>query len=182
MVGRSPVGTRPFGDWDDSQVARSRAPIVPVISDLRNFDGSPRYYIIPDGTQGPRMILDPTQFAPQVLASPVFSPSRYRSSWRPTQFTDAVQRAQFYNTAGPGWHSLLVPVVAQPRTMVLIRGSYPFNVDSTGHLRSVLVDENVFGGERFPPTAAPRARIATAAGTGQEEVALPEGFEPSYQP
>jgi len=152
MVGRSPVGTHDHGDDDDGMVTRIRAPIVPVIIDLRDYDGSPRYYPAADGTPV-RMILDPTNDIQPVLASPIFAPASYSSSRRPTQYTDAVQKAEFYNTAGGGWHTLLVPVVTAPRTIVLIRGTYRFRADPvTGKVRYVTVDENVFGAALFPAT------------------------------
>ena len=153
MIGGTPIGTRSDSDSQDGQVTRIRAPIVPVILDLRNFDGTPRYYTRADGVQV-RMILDPRQYLPKLLASPVFANSVYSSSSRRTQFTDAVQKAEFYGTAGPGWHTLLQPVVAAARTMVLIRGTYSFNVNpTTGQLRYVLVNSGVFGSLLFPPTA-----------------------------
>jgi hypothetical protein len=163
MVGRSPVGSRPYSDGDDSVVTRIRAPIVPVILDLRNFDGTPRYFTRADGTQV-RMILDPTQYIQPVLASPVFAKASYSSSYRPTQLNDAIQRAEFYNTAGPGWHTLLVPVVAPTRTMVLIRGTYRFSINATtGVLNYVLVDDAVFANALFPPTATDTSTVMGAA-------------------
>ncbi len=163
MVGRSPVGTRDHGDGDDALVTRVRAPIVPVIIDLRNFDGSPRFFTRADGVKV-RMILDPTPYISNVLASPIFSPTNYSSSSRRTQYTDAVQRAEFYNTAGAGWHTVLVPVVTAPRTMVLIRGTYSFNVDAaTGQLRYVLVNESVFASALFPSTPTDVTTVMGAA-------------------
>jgi hypothetical protein len=56
------------------------------------------------------------QFAPfetPMLGSPNFVDARYSSSSSPTQFADAVQRAEFYNSLSPGqpWHTRLVPSV-----------------------------------------------------------------------
>jgi hypothetical protein len=163
MIGRSPVGTSGHGDSDDGVVTRVRAPIVPVIIDLRKADGSPRYFMRADGVQV-RMILDPTQYLTKVLASPIFTPTSFNDSLRRTQFTDAVQRAEFAGTAGAGWHTLLQPVVAPPQTMVLIQGTYRFSVNAaTGQLRYVLVDEGVFGANLFPPTADDTSTIMGAA-------------------
>ena len=158
------VGNAPFGHDDASEgTTKIPAPIVPVIVDLRNSDGSPRYFILPDGTQGPRMILDPTQYVTPVLNSPIFQKASYGSSERPTQFNDAVHRAQFYRSSEDGWHTLLVPAVKTTRTMVLIRGTYRFRADATGHLRYVLVDDRAFGSALFPPTAADTTTVIGAA-------------------
>src|SRR5579871_5575272 len=64
------------------------APIVPVSLDLRNYDGSPRY------VNGHRLFYDATQYVPPIVGSPVFQNSSYSSSAVPTQFTDAIQRAE----------------------------------------------------------------------------------------
>jgi hypothetical protein len=146
------VGQAPFGAGSSSHSTTIDAPIVAVNIDLRNYDGSPRYYIFPDGTQGPRMVLDATQFVQPVLKSPVFQDARYSSSARPTQLTDAVHRAQFFNLADDSWHTRLQPSVKAARTMVLIRGTYRYAVDATGHLVYVLVDEGAFNSLLFPAT------------------------------
>jgi len=162
MIGRSPVGTRDHDDGDDGVVTRIRAPIVPVILDLRNFDGSPRYFTRADGVKV-RMILDPTQYLTKVLQSPLFTPAAFSSSSRRTQYTDAVQRAEFANVAGPGWHTLLQPVVVTTRTMVLIRGTYRFATNPDGTLAYVLVNAGVFGSLLFPPTSDDTATVMGAA-------------------
>ncbi|MBV9346066.1 MAG: hypothetical protein JOZ03_13875 [Gammaproteobacteria bacterium] len=161
MVGRSPVGTHDREEGDDSVRTVVRSPIVPVIIDLRNYDGSPRYYPGPNGPV--RMILDPTQYIQPVLKSPIFEPTHYDSSFAPTQFTDAIMRAEFFSDAGPGWHTLLRPVIAPTRTMVLVRGTYRFAVDSTGHVIYVLVDDNTFAAELFPPTPDDTSSVMGAA-------------------
>ena len=123
------------------------APIVPVSLDLRNFDGTPRF------VNGHRLFSE----APNVqlvLASPIFSNYTYTSSSIPTQFTDAVQRAEFYDRAGPNWHTILKPGVKTTRTMVLIRGTYRFALNPDGSCCAfVLVDENTFNSALFPATA-----------------------------
>jgi hypothetical protein len=123
------------------------APIVPVTMDLRNFDGSPRF------VNGQPLISSPAAFIQPTLNSPVFQNFNYSSSDAATQFTDAVQRAEFFDRAKPDWHTLLNPSVKTGRTMVLIRGTYQFalNADGTCCL-FVLVDANTFQNELFPPT------------------------------
>ena len=145
MVGSSPYDSKEDKDRDD-KTTWIGAPIVPVTLDLRNYDGSPRYL------NGSRLILDPTLYVDPLLKSPVFSKTTFDSSQDPTQFNDAVQRAEFYGVASPDWHTLLKPRVVTKRTMVLIRGTYKFAVNSDGSLAYVLVDDQVFGSALFPPT------------------------------
>lgn len=156
------VGRAPFGEDDSDHTTRFNAPIVPVIIDLRNFDGSPRFCTNPDGSQV-RMILDPTKDVAPVLNSPVFQNNRYGSSERPTQFTDAVFRAQFFRQSDDDWHTILQPSVKTTRTMVLIRGTYRFSVDASCNLRYVLVDFGVFTSLLFPPTPDDTTTVIGAA-------------------
>src|SRR5947209_1289044 len=59
MIGGSPFANE---DNDGGRTTTIGAPIVPVNIDLRNFDGSPRFFVFPDGRQGPRMFLDATRY------------------------------------------------------------------------------------------------------------------------
>jgi hypothetical protein len=125
-----------------------KAPIVPVIIDLRNSDGSPRY-----ADNGTRLISDPTQYVGPVLNSPVFQNYTYTSSSTPTQFSDAVQRAQYWNSAKPNWHTVLAPSVKTTRTITLIAGTYVFALNSDGSCcLAVLVDADTFTNALFPAT------------------------------
>jgi hypothetical protein len=129
------VGNRP----EHGGTTLINAPIIPVSIDLRNEDGSPRF------VNGIRMISDATQFVQPVLDSPVFSNATYSSSNVPTQFTDAIQRAEFFNRAKPDWHTLLNPVVKTPQTMTLLKGTYLFSVNDDGTCCAfILVDEGTF--------------------------------------
>jgi len=124
------------------------APIVPVSLDLRNFDGSPRF------VNGQRLFYDVTPFVAPTVASPVFANSTYSSSPVPTQFTDAVQRAEFFQNAKDDWHTLLAPSVKSTRVMTLIRGTYQFALNSDGSCCAfVLVDFGTFINKLFPTTA-----------------------------
>ncbi len=147
MVGHSPF-TR--GDEDDWKGATTwiGAPVIPVIIDLRNADGSPRFL------NGVRLILDPTQYVAPLIKSPIFAKSFYDSSEDPTQFTDAVQKAEFAKIASRDWHTLLKPRVVATRTMVLIRGTYSFALNADGSLAYVLVNDQVFASKLFPATAS----------------------------
>jgi hypothetical protein len=141
------VGKAPFGQDSSEGTTWINAPVIPVNLDLRNFDGSPRF------VGGQRLYSDATQFVAPVLSSPVFSKTFYTSSETPTQFTDAVQRAEFFHKADDDWHTLLRPRVGTPRTMVLIRGTYRFALNADGTCCAfVLIDANTFANELFPPT------------------------------
>jgi hypothetical protein len=156
MVGNSPFtkgnqGNEGHGNQGDSNGESTviGAPVVPVNLDLRNFDGSPRV------VNGKRLFSDATKYVAPVLNSPVFSESFYSSSDEPTQFTDAIQRAEFIRNADDRWHTLLKPRVPTPRTMVLIRGTYRFSLNSDGTCCAyVLIDYNTFANALFPPTVA----------------------------
>jgi hypothetical protein len=125
------------------------APIVPVIVDMRNFDGSPRF------VNGVRLISDPTQFVVPTIDSPVFQTSQFDSSRTPTQVSDAIQRAEFHETAERDWHTLLLPSVKPAKTMTLIRGTYRFSLNADGSCcRFVLVDIGTFENAFLPPAAA----------------------------
>ena len=151
------------------------APVVPVMLDLRNADGSPRFVRLVNGrpiTCGTpsepgcqRLLFDPTPFIQPVLESPVFSNANYDSSAAPTQFADAVGRAE-YQGAPDDWHTLLAPSVKTMRTMVIDQDptcgigagkgghcNYRYAVNADGSCCFfVLIDLNVFRNELFPST------------------------------
>jgi hypothetical protein len=111
MVGRSP-----YGSGGDNKVTTFRAPIVPVRLDMRTPSGAPRFI---GGNPNHPLIADPSQFVPAVVQSPIFSNAPFDSSDKPTQFTDAIFRAEFFGVADPSWHTLLQPTVSTTRTMVV---------------------------------------------------------------
>jgi hypothetical protein len=145
------VGNAPFGQRDDDERGETTtigAPVIPVNLDLRNADGTPRF------VGGKRLFSDATQFVTPVLNSPVFSDTFYTSSNRPTQFTDAVQRAEFFHKADDSWHTLLRPRVERVRTLTLLRGTYVFALNTDGSCCAfVLIDVNAFVNGLFPATA-----------------------------
>ena len=154
------------------------APVVPVTIDMLNADGSPRS-VITNSNNCPkctpselgkkvRLLYSPQPFIKHFLASPVFRTSTYTSSPTPTQITDAIQKAEFGNSARPGWHTLLQPSLKTGRRMALIEGTYFFALNDNGTCCSfVLVSDPVFSGELFPPTAPPDNSTVI----GQAEVA-----------
>ena len=151
------------------------APVVPVSIDMRNADGSPRYVQVVDGkvTDCPgggssctRLYYDVTPFVAPFMSGPVFGTASYTSSPTPTQFVDAVQRAEFGNHARADWHTLLGPSVKTGEAMVLLAGSYYFALNADGTCCAfVLVDEGTFFNGLFPPSTPDNSTIM-----GQAEV------------
>jgi hypothetical protein len=145
MVGNTPFGNG--GQDENGETTTIGAPVIPVNLDLRNTDGSPRF------VGGKRLFSDATQFVRPVLNSPVFSNTFYTSSNSPTQFTDAVQRAEFFHNADGDWHTVLRPRVGPARTLTLKRGSYVFALNADGSCCAfVLIDVNAFVNGLFPTT------------------------------
>jgi hypothetical protein len=166
------------------------APIVPVALDFRNADGSPRFVRVVNGRAivcgtptepgCKRLFFDPTPFIQPVLDSPVFSNSNYTSSAAPTQFADAVQRAE-YQGAPDDWHTLLSPSVKTMRTMVIKQDatcgigkglggscSYLFALNPNGSCCFfVLLDVNVFQAELFPSTSTFPPDSSTPVGAAE---------------
>ena len=163
------------------------APVVPVSLDFRNHNGSPRYVRLVNGksmTCGTakepgchRLFFDPTPFIQPILDSPVFSDFNYTSSDVPTQFADAVARAE-YQGAGPGWHTLLAPSVKSGRTMVINQDgscglkqghcNYLFALNPDGSCCFfVLINVNTFVVELFPSTSTFPPDSSTPVGAAE---------------
>jgi hypothetical protein len=134
---------------------RVRAPVIPVSIDMRNYDGTPRYVPNPNDPEHPtRLYVDATRYVRPVLNSPLFQNATYSSSERPTQFTDAVQRAEFWENEDSDWHTLLSPVGGKARVMKLVRGTYRFALNADGTCcRYVLVNIDDFSAALFPSTS-----------------------------
>ena len=114
--------------------------IIPVSVLLLNYDGTPRY------VGGQLLYADATQFVNPLLKSPVYDSHRYTSSEDPTQFVDAVQKAEYGREADDDWHTLLAPSVKTPRLMTLLRGTYRFALNKDGSCcLYILAEENNFG-------------------------------------
>ena len=137
-------------------------PIVPVIMDLRNADGSPRF------VNGQPLVSTQSQnFVEPVLNSPLFAYSNWSSSSIPTQFLDAFQRASYFSRAKDDWHTLLVPSVNNPRRMVLNQGSYLFALNDDGSCCSlILVDPAASDNAMFPTTPTDTTTVIGAAENG----------------
>jgi hypothetical protein len=134
------------------------APVVPVSLDLLDYDGSVRV------VNGHRLHYSVQPFIAGVMASPVFLRADYSSSDVPTQFADAVLRAEFYNSMQPDWHTLLSPSLRRERTLSLPRGSYYFALDDDGSCCAfVLADFGVFSNRLFPASPADASSPVGAA-------------------
>jgi hypothetical protein len=115
------------------------APVVPVALDLLNPDGSVFLHY------------DPQPYILPTLQSPVFENSTFTSSPTPTQVTDAVQRAEFWNTMAPDWHTMLLASLKQERTMQVPSGSYFYALKNNGTCcLYVLIDIGEFFNLLFP--------------------------------
>jgi len=115
------------------------APVVPIALDLLNSDGSLFLHY------------DPKPFILPTLQSPLFENSPFTSSPTPTQITDAVQRAEFWSTMAPDWHTMLLATLKQERTMRVPSGSYHYALKGNGTCcRFVLIDINEFINLLFP--------------------------------
>jgi len=102
------------------------APVVPVSLDLRNADGSIRY------VNGQRLYSDVTPFVAPIMNSPTFQNSNYSSSAVATQFSDSIQRAEYFSNAKNDWHTLLAGSVKTSRVMMLLKGTYRFALNTDG--------------------------------------------------
>jgi hypothetical protein len=121
------------------------APIVPVSLDLLDYDGSVRT------VNSHKLHYSVQPFVNAVVNSPVFQDAEYTSSDIPTQFSDSVQRAEFYSVMQQDWHTLLRPSVKRERTLAIPRGKYFFALNDDGSCCAfVLADINTFSNLLFP--------------------------------
>ncbi|GAC1651523.1 MAG: hypothetical protein NVS4B9_42080 [Ktedonobacteraceae bacterium] len=133
----------------DGGTTTINAPVIPVALDMRDTFGNPRY------VEGHRLYYDPSPYIAPTLNSPVFQNYTYSSSSTPTQLTDAIQRAEYYQPMASDWHTLLAPTVKPTRVMTLIQGDYRFRLNRDGTCcLYVLVDAVTFDYE-FRPHSSP---------------------------
>jgi hypothetical protein len=87
---------------------------------------------------GDPIVLSPEQVLGNVQNSPNFRAAQYQTGF--TQFADAVQRAQFYNSMSSEWHTMLEPPqVLKPLIMVVPRNSAKvFRNRTTGAIYAVV--------------------------------------------
>lgn len=88
------------------------APVQPVNVELDDASGNIRVI------NGHPMLSPAAPFVAPVLDSPVFSNALYSSGSDPTQITDAIQRAEYFNhPMKPDWHTLLNAEALAPLTV-----------------------------------------------------------------
>jgi hypothetical protein len=116
------------------------SPIIPVKVELLGSNGKPTYTI------------DPKKEVQPTLKSPIFSNTTYDSSPKPTQYADAVQRAEFHNVETNNWHTMLAPSVRTEVTLQLPFGDWYVALNTDGSVAFTLVDEDTFTNEMFPAT------------------------------
>ena len=121
-----------------------RVPIIPISLDLLAPDGSVLVHV------------DANHDVPPTLNSPLFQNAPYSSSSTPTQFNDAIQRAEFASKAKSDWHTLLQPVVEPGVTLEMPWGSFGYAVwlagPKVGQVAYVLLDGATADNLMFPTT------------------------------
>lgn len=162
----------PKSQWTYAMVGRSprseegvelRAPLIPVSVDLRDANGRVRVI------NGHRLYSNVKKYVRPTLQSPIFQNYWYSSSSEPTQYTDAIQRAEFWGSKlHADWHTLLEPEVGEPQIMQLSQDpacgktnpdgsaghcNYEFSLNADGTCcEFILVDIDVFVNAFFPTT------------------------------
>lgn len=128
------------------------APVFPVGVELMNVDG-----------KGTNVMCDAKTAAQQALNSPVFQNFSYTSSSTPTQWADAISRAEFYRPAKPDWHTLLA---AQPHPETVLQlppGSYVYVANADGSCKVAFVDFDTLINDIFPATSTDTSTLLGAA-------------------
>ena len=126
------------------------APVIPINVELHDANGQPRMI------NGHPLVSVVTPFIQPFVNSPVFVNASYTSSNAPTQFTDAVQRAEFFSRETANWHTELAPAVKPGQTIIVNQSTDPnhpnylFALNSDGSCcLFVLMDSSVFGNALF---------------------------------
>ena len=126
------------------------APVIPINVELHDANGQPRII------NGHPLVSIVTPFIQPFLNSPVFSNASYTSSNTPTQITDAISRAEFFNRETANWHTELAPSVKPGQTIIVNQSTDPnhpnylFALNSDGSCcQFVLMDSGVFGNALF---------------------------------
>ena len=123
------VGSRP----QDGASTTISTQIIPI---SMLFEG----YVDDKGTP---IVLDPQPLLPRVLNSPNFRSASYQTGF--TQFGDAVQRAQFYGSMAPEWHTLLKsPQELKAVNIVVQRGMAKVYRNPANGAVYALVDSSFF--------------------------------------
>jgi hypothetical protein len=128
------------------------APVFSVGVELMNVDGN-----------GTNVLCDAKTATQQALNSPVFQNFSYTSSSTPTQWADAISRAEFYQAAKASWHTLLAPQPQPERVLQFPPGSYVYVANPDGSCAVALVDFNTFINQVFPATSTDTSTLLGAA-------------------
>jgi hypothetical protein len=109
------------------------APIIPVTVQLLDQNGQTV------------LSSSASQYESNVTNSPVFSPATWSSSTTPTELPDAIQRAEFFQSAKADWHTELNPVQTPSFAVQIPFGEYFFQLNSDGTCcRFILVNSSAF--------------------------------------
>ncbi len=146
LVGSSPFTANSREDEHSSEKRTTviNAPIIPITVELLDYDGTVRIY------KGKRMIMSADKSVQDAVNSPIFSPATFDPSEPPTQYGDAIMRANFSGAARGGWHTLLKADPKPGITLRLPRGSYRFSVYPDGNLAGAYVTFGVLNPMLFP--------------------------------
>lgn len=128
------------------------APVFPVGVELMNVDG-----------KGTNVLCDAKTAAQQALNSPVFQDFTYTSSSTPTQWADAISRAEFYPSAKADWHTLLA---AEPQPELVLQfppGTYLYVANPDGSCAVAFVDFNTFANQVFSAGPSDTSTLLGAA-------------------
>src|SRR5487761_1070387 len=149
MAGRSP---------DANATTAFKAPIIPVSVELLSATGGQAY------DNGHLLYADATQYVLPGVNSPLFQNALYSGSKQPTQFTDAVMRAEFDYAIKDGWHTLLTPVVEPNVVLKVPYGSYYFALNTDGSCCAfILIDSSTFSNLFLPSGPADSSTIVGSA-------------------
>jgi hypothetical protein len=116
------VGSKP-GDGGTTTIG---APLIPVSLELLDQSGNQAY----DG--GQPLFDDVTPYIAKAMNSPLFQRATFSSSSTPTQYTDAIQRAEFSSQAPANWHTMLAPQLSNTRVLKVPYGQYYYLLNADG--------------------------------------------------
>jgi hypothetical protein len=110
----------------DGGTTTINAPLIPVSLELLDQDGKQAY----DG--GQPLYDDVTKYIATAMSSPLFQKATFSSSATPTQYTDAILRAEFSTQAAADWHTMLAPQLFSTRVLQVPYGQYYYVLNADG--------------------------------------------------
>lgn len=160
LPGLGPFGN-PTTDWFPNTVGNPpalggtttfNAPVFPLTIELMNVDG-----------HGTNVVCDATTPTQQYLNSPVFQNTPYSSSSTPTQWGDAILRAEYFKSAKPDWHTMLAADLEPTTVLQFQPGTYSYVAGPGGSCVLALIDFNTFSNDVFPSTPTDTSTVIGAA-------------------